>query len=362
MSSLKQVDKIKLEKLFGMNTGYVCDFWDSTFGEFVKENTGIDVYTEEYARGGTSKANRLRTFWKKESDELTAKLVGALLEYWRTLQLVSGQDMQLSDHHLYLEGLKIIKNLESGGATSNNKITTGIVDEPNAKQVFNVQGSQLHFGKGDNIEQNKNINPKTNFFHKYWREFFLTVIAGVTIFIITEGKIPQIFNKNNGLNSEIQNTQNILKGSNLIKDNLRSLEPLETGKNISKLPDNTYFYALSTSIVYEIENTKEDFLQATNDYFNNYSFEIQKISNRYYLVGSISDEAYSNIGSVSTNNPLYTILFPKSWGGATHYIAIPFDKIYTIKSRTINLDENTKMDVFDIGFKEVKDYPDTHIK
>jgi hypothetical protein len=111
MSSLKHIDKIKLEKIFNMNKGYVCNFSDRTFGDFILESTGVDVYTDEYSKDGTSKANRLRTFWKKESNELTARLIEALLEYWRTTNLISGKDVQLTDQNLYLEGLKIVKGL-----------------------------------------------------------------------------------------------------------------------------------------------------------------------------------------------------------------------------------------------------------
>lgn len=103
-----------------------------------------------------------------------------------------------------------------------------------------------------------------------------------------------------------------------------------------------------------------DVLQAKNKSINNYSFEIQKVENRYYLIGFISDEAYSRLGSVNSNNSLYTMLFPNRWGGAKHSIAIPFEGIYTIRNRTVNLDENTEVDIFDIGFKEVVDNPGTH--
>ncbi len=66
MSSLQFNERKLLEKILQMQTGYVSDFSDKTFREFVMEHTGIDIYTEAYEENGTSKANRLRTFWKKE--------------------------------------------------------------------------------------------------------------------------------------------------------------------------------------------------------------------------------------------------------------------------------------------------------
>ncbi len=107
MSSLQHIERIKLEKLFEMNGGYVCDFSDRTFRDFVLENTGVDVYATGYEEGGTSKANRLRTFWRKESNTLSAKLILALLDYWRTQRLLSNSEIASNEMVLYEDGKKI---------------------------------------------------------------------------------------------------------------------------------------------------------------------------------------------------------------------------------------------------------------
>lgn len=82
MSSLTFAEKRKLEKLFGMSSGYVLNFTDRTFREFVFESTGKDVYAAHYKRGSGSKANCLRGFWFEESDYVVGKLVNALLDYY----------------------------------------------------------------------------------------------------------------------------------------------------------------------------------------------------------------------------------------------------------------------------------------
>lgn len=84
MSTLKAIDRIKLERFLEMGDGYVCNFSNKTFGDFVIESVGVDVYTPEYAEDGTSKANRLRSFWRKEPNHLTAKLLDDLLGYWKS--------------------------------------------------------------------------------------------------------------------------------------------------------------------------------------------------------------------------------------------------------------------------------------
>ena len=85
MSSLPMADRRILEKHFGMSGGYVLNFSDRTFGEFVLEAVGRDIHDEKYTAAGTSKANKLRTFWKVESDYTVGTLILALIDYDATL-------------------------------------------------------------------------------------------------------------------------------------------------------------------------------------------------------------------------------------------------------------------------------------
>jgi hypothetical protein len=84
MSDLTAMERIKIERLFGMDSGYVLDFSNRTFSEFVLETTRRDIYDSRYEYGSGSKANRLRAFWKAESNHLAAKLIEALIEYEAT--------------------------------------------------------------------------------------------------------------------------------------------------------------------------------------------------------------------------------------------------------------------------------------
>jgi len=81
MSSLKMAERQILEQHFGMSSGYVMNFSDRTFGEFVLEVVDRDIHDEKYKTGGSSKANKLRAFWKTESDPMVAKLILALVEH-----------------------------------------------------------------------------------------------------------------------------------------------------------------------------------------------------------------------------------------------------------------------------------------
>lgn len=81
MSDLTFVEKRKFEQLLGMSSGYVLDFSNRTFAEFVLDSTGLDIYLPRYDYGSGSKANRLRAFWQKESNAVVGKLMGDMLDY-----------------------------------------------------------------------------------------------------------------------------------------------------------------------------------------------------------------------------------------------------------------------------------------
>lgn len=81
MSNLTFVEKRKVEQLLGMKTGYVLDFSDRSFAEFVSDSTGRNIFDERYKYASGSKANRLRAFWQKEDNAVVGKLMGEMLDY-----------------------------------------------------------------------------------------------------------------------------------------------------------------------------------------------------------------------------------------------------------------------------------------
>lgn len=79
------MEKRTLESLFEMGGGYVLDFSNRTFAEFVLDSTRRDIYDDRYAYEGGSKANRLRAFWSVEPNHLAGKLTRDLVGYCRAL-------------------------------------------------------------------------------------------------------------------------------------------------------------------------------------------------------------------------------------------------------------------------------------
>lgn len=85
MSDLTAVEKQKLEKALGMSSGYVLNFSNRTFAEFILDSAGLDIFNSKYDYGSGSKANRLRAFWNVESNYVVGKLLGDIFEAWSEL-------------------------------------------------------------------------------------------------------------------------------------------------------------------------------------------------------------------------------------------------------------------------------------
>lgn len=81
MADLKNAEKRKLERLLVMGGGYVADFTDRRFAEFVADSVNRNIYDDKYSERGNSKANRLRAFWSIEPEPLVGKLLGDILDY-----------------------------------------------------------------------------------------------------------------------------------------------------------------------------------------------------------------------------------------------------------------------------------------
>lgn len=91
MPILKFHEKAIFEKLLNRG-GYVLDFNEPRFSSFFAEY-GIDINQAQYQANGTSKINRLRSFWDAEPAELVIKVLNGLLQYAE----VSDKTLEQSD-------------------------------------------------------------------------------------------------------------------------------------------------------------------------------------------------------------------------------------------------------------------------
>ena len=97
------------EKFFGMKSGYVLDFTDNSFKDFVKKSIDIDIYKEDFISKveaeypSSSKKNILKYLWNNESDDKVFKLVSDLINYYDLIY-------EDSDDELLEKAKQIIEN------------------------------------------------------------------------------------------------------------------------------------------------------------------------------------------------------------------------------------------------------------
>ena len=82
MAELSRMEKRKLERDLGMSSGYILNFSNRTFEDFMLDTVGIEIYDQRYDFESGSKANRMRAFWNLESDFFVSKVLEELIENW----------------------------------------------------------------------------------------------------------------------------------------------------------------------------------------------------------------------------------------------------------------------------------------
>jgi hypothetical protein len=82
MAKLSYGEKRNLEEFLRMGDGYVLDFSNRTFQEFIFDSTGLDICDQRIGGPG-SKAWRLRHFWNNQPDHRVGKLLKDMIEFDR---------------------------------------------------------------------------------------------------------------------------------------------------------------------------------------------------------------------------------------------------------------------------------------
>jgi hypothetical protein len=103
MADLTPQEKRMFERVLEMGSGYVLNFSNRSFDEFVHDSNGRDIYDTKYSYGSGSKVNRLGGFWNEESNPVVAKLLGDLLDY----MVENGSRPQTTARHLPSRGCEI---------------------------------------------------------------------------------------------------------------------------------------------------------------------------------------------------------------------------------------------------------------
>lgn len=90
MAKLDFIERRKISQLLN-NGGYVLDFSNATYQQFVFEKTGIDLYTKY----GQSKGKNLEAIMLNESDTIAGKLLLELLRYMQAINRIDDNNRTL---------------------------------------------------------------------------------------------------------------------------------------------------------------------------------------------------------------------------------------------------------------------------
>ncbi|TRW21538.1 hypothetical protein FMM05_19980 [Flavobacterium zepuense] len=129
MAELSYSERQTIEKFVAGNNGagYVLDFSDRTFQEFVGDVVGLDISDEKYKEAGNSKANRLRTFCRVENDYTVGKLLASLHDYKLSSYTASGKNIDVrgfDEFHRIAERLssgQVIEHIDAIQANNSDK-------------------------------------------------------------------------------------------------------------------------------------------------------------------------------------------------------------------------------------------------
>lgn len=143
MANIRQNEFLILEKQFEMERGFVLNFSNSSFQQFIYNDCGLDIYNSKYAIRGDSKAKRLRIFWQTESDSIVGKLINEMLAYCRTSRKVNNIEITKEEAIIFNDCLTIANRLRgvSDKTTSKNAETTK--DEFLKREYKNINVNNL---------------------------------------------------------------------------------------------------------------------------------------------------------------------------------------------------------------------------
>jgi hypothetical protein len=99
MAKLSYTERRTLEEYLQMGGGYVCNFSNRTFREFIHDSTGLDIYSDDIGGYG-SKASRLRYFWSRQPDHIVGKLLRDLVNSHEGDEALKRKCMDIADRLL----------------------------------------------------------------------------------------------------------------------------------------------------------------------------------------------------------------------------------------------------------------------
>ena len=127
------LDMWLVDHAFGMTEGYVLNFNDARFNDFVRRKFGIDATAPTYTVDGTSKAKRLRALLKSLVPGAQAEVLRA---FWEHRQQLSNSGLHSSlEPHVEANFLAMVARLEGSEQPIDLEIVEAFSDDPTLAEL-----------------------------------------------------------------------------------------------------------------------------------------------------------------------------------------------------------------------------------
>ncbi len=125
MANLTFNEKQLIESVFGMSSGYLLDFTNREFEEFMKDVVQYNIYTKY---PGLSKAKMFREFLKDETEPYVGKSIVMLLNHMKDNGMIT-EDIKKRTDRLYELGTKLLgKNQAQSKSKQQNPVPENKLD------------------------------------------------------------------------------------------------------------------------------------------------------------------------------------------------------------------------------------------
>lgn len=139
------LDMWLVDQALGMTSGYVLNFSDATFNDFVRRKFGIDATAPTYTVDGTSKGKRLRALLRSLVPGAQAEVLRA---FWGHRQQVTNNGMH-SDLEPQVESdfLAMVARLEGSEQPIDLAVVEAFTDDPTLAELIEAIQREIQANK-----------------------------------------------------------------------------------------------------------------------------------------------------------------------------------------------------------------------
>lgn len=147
MVSLPRTDRMGVEELLGMGGGYVMDLSNREFSELVRAEAKVDIDDPQFADQGTSKANRLRSFFEKSDAATVAAVLRGLWEHRELRGWTPGDVVEPRPSEVRGRFMAVISRLERQADLSDTGALGSFADGTTLEQLVEAINRDVAAGR-----------------------------------------------------------------------------------------------------------------------------------------------------------------------------------------------------------------------